>query len=167
MSKYFRKAGVPQLDEHGAVLRDAKGDIVTGPERSVKQVVRRLAGCWRHWGETYEYFETKQDAQAFEDELSKARGKTQLTGDMNKAVFGRGSQSANTRLAQGGFANSGIDSGVAAFNQLSGQGNTQGNTTVPNTPEWKDPGTASSPDEWNQFPDSSDGASKLGDEDDR
>jgi len=58
VSKYFRKAGVPQ------------GDGSTGPEKSVKQVVRRLTGCWRHWGETHNYFETSQDAQAFEDELS-------------------------------------------------------------------------------------------------
>ena len=25
-------------------------EVITGPERSVKQVVHRLAGCWRHWG---------------------------------------------------------------------------------------------------------------------
>ncbi len=69
VSKYFRKAGVPQYDEKGAVLKDADGKILTGPERSVKQVVKRLAGCWRHWGEQYGYFATTQDAQAFEDEL--------------------------------------------------------------------------------------------------
>src|SRR3989338_4105608 len=70
VSKYFRKAGVPQYDEKGNVMMDAKGEVVTGPERSVKQVVRRLAGCWRYWGETHGYFATTQDAQAFEDELS-------------------------------------------------------------------------------------------------
>ena len=70
VSKYFRKAGVPQVDEHGNFLRDEKGEIVRGPERSVRQVVRRLAGCWRHWGQEHGYFETAQDAQAFEDELS-------------------------------------------------------------------------------------------------
>ncbi len=69
VSKYFRKAGVPQYDEKGNILRDAAGKIMTGPERSVKQVVRRLAGCWRKWGEDYGYFATKQDAQTFEDEL--------------------------------------------------------------------------------------------------
>ena len=58
VSKYFRKAGVPQPD--GGV----------GPERSVKQVIQRLTGCWRQWGEQHHYFETPQDAQAFEDELS-------------------------------------------------------------------------------------------------
>ncbi len=70
VSKYFRKAGVPQYDEKGNVLMDANGIVVKGPERSVKQVVRRLVGCWRQWGETEGYFETAQDAQAFEDELS-------------------------------------------------------------------------------------------------
>jgi ribonucleoside-diphosphate reductase alpha chain len=70
VSKYFRKAGVPQYDDKGNVLMDAGGSVVKGPERSVKQVVRRLVGCWRHWGEQEGYFETAQDAQAFEDELS-------------------------------------------------------------------------------------------------
>ncbi|MDD4627778.1 MAG: vitamin B12-dependent ribonucleotide reductase [Candidatus Peribacteraceae bacterium] len=70
VSKYFRRAEVPQTDAHGNVLRDEQGVVVTGPERSVKQVIRRLAGCWRHWGQQEGYFETAQDAQAFEDELS-------------------------------------------------------------------------------------------------
>ncbi len=70
VSKYFRKAGVPQSDAQGYILKDEKGEVVTGPERSAKQVVRRLSGCWRHWGQQYGYFETAQDAQAFEDELS-------------------------------------------------------------------------------------------------
>jgi ribonucleoside-diphosphate reductase alpha chain len=70
VSKYFRKAGVPQVDDKGNPVLNDKGEQVTGPERSVKQVVHRLAGCWRWWGETHGYFETSQDAQAFEDELS-------------------------------------------------------------------------------------------------
>lgn len=70
VTKYFRKAGVPQVNADGSVKLDEKGQPVTGPERSVRQVVRRLAGCWRQWGENYGYFATKQDAQAFEDELS-------------------------------------------------------------------------------------------------
>ncbi len=69
VSKYFRKAGVPQYDEKGNLMKDENGATITGPERSVKQVVRRLAGCWRQWGEDYGYFATKQDAQTFEDEL--------------------------------------------------------------------------------------------------
>jgi ribonucleoside-diphosphate reductase alpha chain len=67
--KYFRKTGVPQFDADGNPLLDAEGKQVLGPERSIKQVAGRLAGCWRHWGEKYGYFATAKDAQAFEDEL--------------------------------------------------------------------------------------------------
>ncbi len=70
VSKYFRKAGVPQYDAKGNIMKDDKGETIWGPERSAKQVVRRLAGCWRTWGEKYGYFATKQDAQIFEDELA-------------------------------------------------------------------------------------------------
>jgi len=42
----------------------------TGPERSARQVIHRLAGCWRHWGEEYGYFDSAEDAQAFYDELA-------------------------------------------------------------------------------------------------
>ena len=48
--KYFRKAGVPQ--EHGT----------TAGETDSRQVFHRLAGCWRHWGEKYGYFDTTEDA---------------------------------------------------------------------------------------------------------
>jgi ribonucleoside-diphosphate reductase alpha chain len=58
VSKYFRKAGIPQPDG------------TTGPEKSAKQVIHRLAGCWRHWGEEAGYFDTAADAQAFYDELA-------------------------------------------------------------------------------------------------
>ena len=70
VSKYFRKAGVPQLDDNGQPILDDAGTPVTGPERSVKQIVNRLAGCWRHWGERYGYFSSSDDAQAFEDEIA-------------------------------------------------------------------------------------------------
>jgi ribonucleoside-diphosphate reductase alpha chain len=50
VSKYFRKAGVPLTDDNGQVIRDASGNVVTGPEKSAKQVINRLAGCWRHCG---------------------------------------------------------------------------------------------------------------------
>jgi ribonucleoside-diphosphate reductase alpha chain len=69
VSKYFRKAGVPQLDESGQPVKDAAGKPKLGPEKSVKQVVHRLAGCWKHWGQQYGYFDSAEDAQTFYDEL--------------------------------------------------------------------------------------------------
>lgn len=69
VSKYFRKAGVPQVDESGEPVLDGDGRPVTGPERSSKQVFDRLAGTWRHWGEKKGYFATADDADAFQDEL--------------------------------------------------------------------------------------------------
>jgi ribonucleoside-diphosphate reductase alpha chain len=69
VSKYFRKAGVPQLDSDGNEIKDNNGETVLGPESSSRQVFDRLAETWRHWGETTGYFESSDDAQAFEDEL--------------------------------------------------------------------------------------------------
>ncbi|MEX0876020.1 MAG: adenosylcobalamin-dependent ribonucleoside-diphosphate reductase [Phycisphaerales bacterium] len=75
VSKYFRKAGVPQYSEpfglpgDSSPLKNADGSVKTGPERSARQVFHRLAGCWRHWGEANGYFDTAADAQAFYDEL--------------------------------------------------------------------------------------------------
>lgn len=56
--KYFRKAGVPQAD----------GSL--GRETSVKQVVHRMANCWRVWGERSGYFASGKDAQVFYEELA-------------------------------------------------------------------------------------------------
>lgn len=56
--KYFRKAGVPQTDGS------------SGREASIKQVVHRMANCWRAWGEKYGYFASEKDAQIFYEELS-------------------------------------------------------------------------------------------------
>jgi ribonucleoside-diphosphate reductase alpha chain len=92
--KYFRKAGVPQRvgptesagkdglgkdslgregpagkDSVGKLLTDDQGNPVLGGERDARQVFHRLAGCWRHWGEDHGYFDSPDDAQAFEDEL--------------------------------------------------------------------------------------------------
>ncbi len=69
VSKYFRKAGVPQLDDQGDPVLDEDGKPVLGPERSAKQVFNRLAGTWRYWGEREGYFASTEDAAAFEDEL--------------------------------------------------------------------------------------------------
>jgi len=68
--KYFRKAGVPQYDADGKPIVDADGNPVYGSERSVKQVVHRLAGCWTDWGKRYGYFDSEEDATAFYDELA-------------------------------------------------------------------------------------------------
>jgi ribonucleoside-diphosphate reductase alpha chain len=67
--KYFRKAGVPQVGEDGKPLVDDKDQPVLGAETSAKQVFDRLAGCWRHWGQQFGYFDSKEDAASFEDEL--------------------------------------------------------------------------------------------------
>src|SRR6185369_3409875 len=61
VSKYFRKAGVPEEGTKGQSDKGTK----TGPEKSAKQVIHRLAGCWRHWGETHGYFDSTDDAAAF------------------------------------------------------------------------------------------------------
>lgn len=70
VSKYFRKAGVPQFDDAGNVILDDNGEVVTGPERSARWVIKRLAATWRHWGETNGYFASTTDAATFEDELA-------------------------------------------------------------------------------------------------
>ena len=69
ISKYFRKAGVPQTGHAGQLATDHNGDTVLGAEKSAKAVFDRLAETWRHWGEQYGYFATAEDAQTFEDEL--------------------------------------------------------------------------------------------------
>jgi ribonucleoside-diphosphate reductase alpha chain len=70
VSKYFRKAGVPQFDDEGTVILDDAGEPLMGPERSARQVIDRLASTWRHWGEENEYFATPGDAKIFEDEIA-------------------------------------------------------------------------------------------------
>lgn len=54
VSKYFRKAGVPE----------------TGHEISAKQVVTRIADTIRKFGESHLYFASKEDADTFEAELT-------------------------------------------------------------------------------------------------
>ncbi|HYF04408.1 MAG TPA: vitamin B12-dependent ribonucleotide reductase, partial [Patescibacteria group bacterium] len=68
--KYFRKAGVPLVDENNQPVLDENGKQKTGSETSVKQVVHRLAGCWRAWGEEHGYFDSAKDAEAFYDEIA-------------------------------------------------------------------------------------------------
>ncbi len=70
VSKYFRKAGVPQFDDDGEPILDDNGKPVLGPERSARQVIDRLAATWRWWGEEHGYFASTDDAQVFEDEIA-------------------------------------------------------------------------------------------------
>jgi ribonucleoside-diphosphate reductase alpha chain len=67
--KYLRKAGVPLRNGDNELLLDENGKVITGAETSIKQVAHRIAGCWRHWGETYGYFLTKEDAINFYEEM--------------------------------------------------------------------------------------------------
>ncbi len=70
VSKYFRKAGVPQFDDSGEPILDDDGNPVLGSETSARQVINRLATTWRWWGEQNDYFASADDADAFEDELA-------------------------------------------------------------------------------------------------
>ncbi len=67
--KYFRKAGVPLRNEDGEILLDENGKVITGSETSIKQVAHRIAGCWKHWGERYGYFNSPRDATIFYEEM--------------------------------------------------------------------------------------------------
>lgn len=68
--KYFRKTGVPQFDKKGNPIKEKDGLPKLGSETSAREVVHRLAGAWRHWGEKFKYFDTTDDAVAFYDELA-------------------------------------------------------------------------------------------------
>ena len=85
--KYFRKAGVPHvegLDEAnwsyerpkassnwiGRSQDAGEGEVELGREHDARQVFHRLAGCWTWWGEKFGYFDSKDDARSFYDEIS-------------------------------------------------------------------------------------------------
>lgn len=84
--KYFRKAGVPaatkkieedrvpewlsrSVPDEEALAELPKSERYTS-ETSSKQVFDRLAGTWTYWGWKGGYFDTEQDAMAFNDELA-------------------------------------------------------------------------------------------------
>ncbi len=68
--KYFRKTGVPQYTKDGKAITDNNGKQKLGGENSVRQVVHRLAGCWRTWGEKFGYFNSEEDAKTYYDEIA-------------------------------------------------------------------------------------------------
>jgi ribonucleoside-diphosphate reductase alpha chain len=83
--KYFRKAGVPvklkRVEEHDVpsflwrsapdseALAELPKDQRTTSETSARQVFDRLAGAWTYWGWKGGYFDSEEDASAFQDEL--------------------------------------------------------------------------------------------------
>ncbi|MBT7668329.1 MAG: vitamin B12-dependent ribonucleotide reductase, partial [Bdellovibrionales bacterium] len=67
--KYFRKTGVPQKDEKGKVILTESGSPLLGGETDAREIFNRLASCWRSWGEEYNYFDGKESADAFQNEL--------------------------------------------------------------------------------------------------
>ena len=81
VSKYFRKAGVPvkngQLGVGSGTKKDASSlstpdsPLPTTSEKSARQVIHRLAGCWTALGRGRTAISTppKSDAVAFYDEL--------------------------------------------------------------------------------------------------
>ena len=67
--KYFRKAGLKTAGSDSG----QRSEFTSGEfdfETDSREVFHRLAGCWRHWGEQFGYFDSSEDAQAFYDELS-------------------------------------------------------------------------------------------------
>ncbi len=69
VQKYFRKAGVPQVDEDGNPQMSESGEPLTGSECDARQIFDRLAGCWTFWGKEHDYFDSDEDAEAFHDDL--------------------------------------------------------------------------------------------------
>ena len=70
--KYFRKAGLTPGKVGGADYSPMNEEFIMPSETresDSRQVFHRLAGCWRHWGEEFGYFDSKEDATAFYDEL--------------------------------------------------------------------------------------------------
>jgi ribonucleoside-diphosphate reductase alpha chain len=73
--KYFRKAGIPtkteRINEAGVpdwLQCSVPASDAFTQETDARQVFRRLAGCWAHWGWKGGYFTTEPDARAFYDE---------------------------------------------------------------------------------------------------
>lgn len=68
--KYFRRTGVPQKNSDGQLILNDEGSPLLGGEKDAREVFDRLAGCWRSWGERFNYFDSKKEADVFEDEIA-------------------------------------------------------------------------------------------------
>ncbi len=68
--KYFRRTGVPMLDEEGHSVLDGEGEPIKGAENDARQIFDRLADTWADWGKKNSYFESAADARAFRDEIA-------------------------------------------------------------------------------------------------
>lgn len=68
--KYFRKTEVPLYNEKGNAVLDENGNQKKGSENSLKQVVHRMAGAWRHWGAEFGYFNSAGDADTYYEEMA-------------------------------------------------------------------------------------------------
>jgi ribonucleoside-diphosphate reductase alpha chain len=105
--KYFRKAGLTVGTLHGQEYAgdNAQHLIPTAEhETDSRQVFHRLAGCWRSWGERFNYFDTAADAQAFYDEMVHMLAK-QVSAPNSPQWFNTGLHFAYgiTGVAQGHF----------------------------------------------------------------
>jgi ribonucleoside-diphosphate reductase alpha chain len=69
-SKYARKAGVPQADENGKIIKDKKGKPILGAENGADQIISRMTGCWRMWAENNGYFKDRESADIYEAEMN-------------------------------------------------------------------------------------------------
>lgn len=109
--KYFRRAEVPvktrKVAEAGMPTwlhkRIAVGKSTSG-ENDARQVFDRLAGCWTYWGWKGGYFDSEDDASAFNDELRFMLA-TQMAAPNSPQWFNTGLHWAYglTRDAQGHF----------------------------------------------------------------
>ena len=63
-------SGIVLEEAHRFVRRAAEQSLPEPPPMQVcRQVFERMAGCWTHWGKSYGYFKTQEDADAFQDEM--------------------------------------------------------------------------------------------------
>jgi len=69
VSKYFRKGGVPQSVVDGLANLNGGKPVATGSERSVRQVIDRIANAIANAGRSQGYLVSDEDVRALRDEL--------------------------------------------------------------------------------------------------